>query len=301
MSDTDTPAIPLKKRPVGLGRGLSALLGEIEQEPQVSVTGTAPGGIKLVDVSELSPHPDQPRRHFDESALDELARSINARGLLQPIVVRAHLGHYQIIAGERRWRAAQRARIHQVPVIIKEFTDSEALEVALIENIQREQLNAVEEGEAYRRLIENFGHSQEALAGIVNKSRSHIANLMRLIDLPVFVRQALADGILSMGHARALVTSADPEALARQVIDRNLSVRETETLVKKSKAGSRPKSTRGGIIPDPDLAALERQLGDLLGLKVRIAHQIKTGTVSLHYSTLEQLDMICQRLSGEAI
>ncbi len=301
MTEGETPAIPLKKRPVGLGRGLSALLGEIEQEPQVSVTGIAPGGIKLVDVSELSPHPDQPRRHFDEGALDELARSINARGLLQPIVVRAHLGHYQIIAGERRWRAAQRARIHQVPVIIKEFTDSEALEVALIENIQREQLNAVEEGEAYRRLIENFGHSQEALAGIVNKSRSHIANLMRLIDLPVFVRQALADGILSMGHARALVTSADPEALARQVIDRNLSVRETETLVKKSKAGSRSKMPRAGAVPDPDLAALERQLGDLLGLKVRIAHQIKTGTVTLHYSTLEQLDMICQRLSGEAI
>jgi ParB family transcriptional regulator, chromosome partitioning protein len=300
MSEDIAPAIPLRRRPSGLGRGLSALLGEIEQEAPVSLSGPAVGGIKMVDVSELSPHPDQPRRHFDETALDELARSITTRGLLQPIVVRVHLGHYQIIAGERRWRAAQRARIHQVPVIIKEIGDSEALEIALIENIQREQLNAIEEGEAYRKLISEFGHSQEILSGLVHKSRSHIANLMRLGDLPAPVRQALADGRLSMGHARALLTAADPVALMDQVLARGLSVRETEKLAKGAKAPA-IRSPRAGTAVDPDLAALERQLGDLLGLKVRIAHQAKTGTVTLHYSTLEQLDMICQRLSGEAI
>jgi ParB family transcriptional regulator, chromosome partitioning protein len=295
----DVPAAPLRKRPAGLGRGLSALLGEIEREAPVSVSGPSVGGIRMVDVSELSPHPDQPRRHFDETALDELARSITVRGLLQPIVVRAHLGHYQIVAGERRWRAAQRARIHQVPVIIKELSDGEALEIALIENIQREQLNAIEEGEAYRKLISDFGHSQEVLASLIHKSRSHIANLMRLVDLPAPVRQALSDGRLSMGHARALLTAEDPVALMDQVLARGLSVRETEKLAKGAKA--KRVSTRVASGPDPDLAALERQLGDLLGLKVRIAHQGRNGTVTLHYSSLEQLDMICQRLSGEAI
>jgi ParB family transcriptional regulator, chromosome partitioning protein len=308
MSDAgDRPSS--KKRPSGLGRGLSALLGEIEREAPVAVGNqqgtTAPtvaDGIRMVEISDLSPHPGQPRRHFDEGALDELARSITTRGLLQPIVVRPHLGHFQIVAGERRWRAAQRANLHQVPVIIKEFTESEALEIALIENIQREQLNAIEEGEAYARLLADFGHSQAKLGELVQKSRSHVANLMRLTELPPGVKTLISSGDLSMGHARALLTATDPYALARQVVERGLSVRETEKLAKDNKPGAaKARASRADDTRDADLAALERQLGDMLGLKVRIQHGGRGGTVTLGYSSLDQLDLICQRLSGEAI
>jgi ParB family chromosome partitioning protein len=254
----------------------------------------------MVAVSELEPHPEQPRRHFDDDALDELARSIEARGLIQPIVVRPYAGGYQIVAGERRWRAAQRARLHQVPVIVREFDEAETLELALIENIQREDLNAIEEAEAYSKLIKRFGHSQEALGRIVHKSRSHIANLLRLLDLPDEVRGMVADGRLSMGHARAIITAPDPAALAAQVVARGLSVRETERLAK----AERPKpanSPRTSKVPDADIAALERQLGDILGLKVKIGYAGGSGSVTLGYSSLDQLDMICQRLTGERI
>jgi ParB family chromosome partitioning protein len=301
----DASFSPLRKRPTGLGRGLSALLGEIEREPAVSVDGgKTPEGVRLVDVTRLRPLPNQPRKTFDEAALDELAESIRARGMLQPIVVRDpdQDQHYEIIAGERRWRAAQRAQLHQVPVIVREFDDVTALEIAIIENIQREQLNAWEEGEAYRRLIEDHGHTQEALGRIVGKSRSHVANLMRLRNLPQSVHHWLVAGELSMGHARALLAADDPEAIGRQIVARGLSVRETEALIKKARTRSDAAGRGGGgKVVNPDLAALERQLSDMLGLKVRINHQARSGTMMLSYSSLEQLDMLCQRLSGEPI
>ena len=302
MSD-DTP---LPKKRTGLGRGLSSLLGEIQAETAVSVSGqneggsAIPAGVRLVPVASLQPLPNQPRRNFDDDALDELARSITALGVLQPIVVRDLGGYFQIVAGERRWRAAQRARLHQVPVIIKEFDDRTALEIALVENIQREQLNAWEEGETYRRLIEDYGHSQEELGRIVGKSRSHIANLMRLRNLPTNVHGWLVSGEISMGHARALLQCEDPEGVARQVIARGLSVRDTERLAKKNKPGA-ARPSRTGAARDADLAALERQLGDVLGLKVQINHGARGGSVSVGYSSLDQLDLICQRLSGERI
>jgi ParB family transcriptional regulator, chromosome partitioning protein len=305
MSD-GTPTEAAKKRPSGLGRGLSALLGEIATEAPVRVDGGASAapaagdGVRMIAVGNMQPLPNQPRRNFDDDTIDELAESIKSLGLLQPILVRDMDGYFQIIAGERRWRAAQRAHLHQVPVIIKEFDDRTALEIALVENIQREQLNAWEEGETYRRLVDEYGHSQDALARIVGKSRSHVANLMRLRNLPVSVHNWLAVGDISMGHARALLLCEDPEGLARQVMARRLSVRETEALAKRFKPGA-PAKAKKEAVRDADLMALERQLGDLLGLKVRIAHSGKGGAVTLNYSTLDQLDMICLRLSGEKI
>lgn len=304
MSEEENRVVPLKKRPMGLGRGLSALLGEIEQEQPVGSDAVPSQGIMMVPTADLSPMKGQPRKHFDEAALEELAQSIAARGLLQPIVVRTAppgIVGYQIVAGERRWRAAQRAQLHHVPVILKEFDDRTALEIALIENIQREQLNAIEEGQTYDRLITYYGHSQEALGRIVNKSRSHIANLIRLRDLPALVQDLLAEGKLSMGHARALLTAPNPENLAGEIVRRALSVRQTEALVRKAKkpVGAKPAKLQGEA--NSDIALLERQLGDLLGLKVGIAHDGKSGSVTLAYSSLEQLDMICQRLSGERI
>jgi ParB family chromosome partitioning protein len=296
---SDDPPVR-NKRPTGLGRGLSSLLGEVAQEAPVG--GAAPrGGVQLMPVSSIEPHLDQPRRHFDEESLDELAASIQARGMLQPILVRPHGHRYQIVAGERRWRAAQKARLHEVPVIVRDFNDAETLEVALLENVQREDLNAIEEAEGYRKLIGEYGHTQEALGKLVHKSRSHIANLLRLLDLPEKVRGLVASGAISMGHARALVTATDPEALADEVVSRDLSVRDTEKLVRIRKGGRERQGRLGYKSASADLEALERQLGDMLGLKVRITHRPDGGTVSLHYSSLDQLDMICQRLSGEKI
>jgi ParB family chromosome partitioning protein len=252
-------------------------------------------------VADILPNPDQPRRHFDESALDELAASLETRGLIQPIVVRPKDGAYQIVAGERRWRAAQRARLHEVPVIVRALDDAETVELAIVENVQRQDLNAIEEAQAYQRLIKEYRHTQEALSRIVGKSRSHVTNLLRLLDLPEDVRAAVADGRLTMGHARALVSAADPQALAEEVIRRGLSVRETEQLAR----GAKPRRQRMPPIDykgsNADVEMLERQLGDQLGLKVSIAHGPSGGTVTIAYATLDQLDMVCQRLSGEAI
>jgi ParB family chromosome partitioning protein len=291
---------PIRKRPSGLGRGLSSLLGEVAQEAPLT-GGSQRSGIQMLPVSSLSPHPHQPRRHFDEEALAELAESIRSRGLIQPIVVRPHGDGYQIVAGERRWRAAQRARVHDVPVLIRDFNEAETLEVAILENIQRQDLNAIEEAEAYKRLIEEYGHTQEALGHLVHKSRSHVANLLRLLDLPERVRAYVASGELSMGHARALVSSADPEALALEVINRDLSVRDTEKLVRQGKARKERRAPLEVKGAHADIEALQRQLGDMLGLRVQINHRPDGGTVSLAYSSLDQLDMICQRLSGERI
>ena len=291
-------------RPSGLGRGLNALLGDIARETPVDGAQTS-SGIRSLPVGSLQPHPDQPRRRFDDAQLDELAASIRARGVIQPIIVRPHGHNYQIVAGERRWRAAQRAQLHEVPVVVRELDDNQTLEIALVENIQREDLNAVEEAQAYQRLAREFGHTQEALAGIVHKSRSHIANLLRLLDLPDGVQQRVVDGTLSMGHARALIGATDLEALAEQVVARGLTVRETEALARQAKgANHRQRDDRGSrrsAAPDADIAALERQLADLLGVSVRVSHSARGGTLTLGYSTLDQLDMLCQRLSGERI
>jgi len=290
----------IKRRPGGLGRGLSALLGEASQEEPIGGSRHS-SGVQTIPVGAIRPHPDQPRRYFDEAALEELGQSIALRGLIQPIVVRPEGSGYQIVAGERRWRAAQKAQLHEIPAIVRNFSDTETLEVALVENIQRQDLNAIEEAEAYQRLATEYGHSQEALAKLVHKSRSHVANLIRLLDLPKTVREAVADGRLSMGHARALITAPDPATLAQEVIAKGLSVRETETLAR----AVRPKARAQGKLEykggNADVEALERQLGDLLGLKVQIKHGPGGGLVMLNYSTLEQLDMICQRLSGETI
>lgn len=253
----------------------------------------------MLPVARLVPNPDQPRRHFDETALEELATSLSRQGLIQPIVVRPRGDTYEIVAGERRWRAAQRARLHDVPVIVRELDDAQTIELAIIENVQRQDLNAIEEAQAYQRLAAEYGHTQEALARIVGKSRSHVANLLRLLDLPGPVQEALADGRLSMGHARALAAAADPEALSHEVIRRGLSVRETEALAR----GAKPRASRPGKLEykgsDADVIALERQLGDQLGLAVGIVHGPGGGSVTISYASLEQLDMICQRLSGE--
>jgi ParB family chromosome partitioning protein len=296
-----SPLSTRKARP-GLGRGLSALLGDAEREEPVR-PGTEPSmGVRMLPVSSLAPHPEQPRRHFDEDALEELAKSIAMRGLIQPIVVRPHGKDYQIVAGERRWRAAQRARLHEVPVIVRDLDEAQTIEIAIVENIQREDLNAIEEAEAYSKLINDFGHSQEALAKIVHKSRSHIANLIRLLDLPQSVRQRVVEGALTMGHARALIGAPDPEKLAKIVVERDLSVRETEKLAREAKPRAAGKGgERSGGTANADIVALERQLGDVLGLNVKINFGEKGGALTLAYSTLDQLDMICQRLTGEKI
>ncbi|WP_375427643.1 ParB/RepB/Spo0J family partition protein [uncultured Sphingomonas sp.] len=297
------------KRRGGLGRGLNALLGDIAREEPITGDRDTSPGVRMLPVSAMAPHPDQPRRRFDDTALDELAASIAARGVIQPIVVRPHGREYQIVAGERRWRAARRAGLTEVPVVVRAFDDAETLEIALVENIQRQDLNAIEEALAYRRLSGEYGHTQEALARIVHKSRSHVANLLRLLELPEGVQAMVSEGALSMGHARALLGSRDVEDLAREVQARGLSVRETEKMARGAKgASARPSPPAGGGPKgrasdgaDGDVAALENQLADLLGLTVRIAHGESGGTLTLGYATLDQLDMVCQRLTGEGI
>lgn len=289
-------------RPRGLGRGLSALLGDVPGEAE-----SGRGGVREIDVAAIRPNPHQPRRTFDDDAIAELADSIRSRGVLQPILVREDkAGGFELVAGERRWRAAQKAQLHKVPAIVREFDEAATAEVALIENIQREDLNALEEADAYAQLISAFGHSQDELAKLVGKSRSHVANLLRLRDLPQTVRDSLLRGELNMGHARAIATAPDPEALAREIIERGLSVRQAEALARRERPGAGSDVARGSArrardVVDADVAALERQLGDLLGLKVKVAANGSSGTVSLHFSSLDQLDLICQRLSGEPI
>ncbi|MEJ7932705.1 ParB/RepB/Spo0J family partition protein [Sphingobium sp. AN558] len=299
------------KRPHGLGRGLSALLGDVTREEPIAPAvgaGAQLKAIQSIEIALIHPHPEQPRRHFDEGALQELAESIGKRGVIQPIIVRPHGGGFQIVAGERRWRAAQRAQLHRIPAIVRDFDEAETLEIALVENIQREDLNPIEEAEAYRKLIGQFHHSQDALARLVGKSRSHIANLMRLLDLPDTVQQAVTENRLSMGHARALIGAPDCESMARTVEHKGLSVRDTEALVRRARKGDpaseAPSRTTSAGGKDADIAALEQHLADILGLKVDIDHGedgAAAGVLTLRYSTLDQLDMLCQRLTGERI
>lgn len=290
------------KKATGLGRGLSALIGEAPGAARAQ----SGGGVRTIEVARIRPNPSQPRQMFDDESLNELAASIAERGVLQPIIVREVEGGYELVAGERRWRAAQKAQLHEIPAIIREFDDESSAEVALIENIQRENLNAIEEAEAYRQLIERYSHSQEVIAKLVGKSRSHIANLLRLLELPESVRLMLLRDDISMGHARAIATAPDPENLANQIVEGDLSVRQAEHLARMERPGpgsdiGRASARAAKRAVDADLEALERQLGDLLGLRVKVTHNKSGGQVALHYSTLDQLDLICQRLSGEPI
>ena len=288
------------ERAKGLGKGLSALLGEAPTSAPPA-EALSRGGPREIEIGRIRPNPHQPRTHFDETAIDELADSIAERGVLQPILLRASGDGFEIVAGERRWRAAQRAGLHAIPAIVREIDDSATAELALIENIQREDLNAIEEAEGYRQLVNRYGHTQEAVARIVHKSRSHVANLLRLLDLPEFVRQSLMRGDINMGHARAVAAAPDPEALTREVVAKGLSVRQAEARARRAKRGPSELVLDKSRAVDPDLAALERQLGDMLGVRVQVAHKGQGGQVSLHYSSLDQLDMICQRLTGEPI
>ena len=294
----------------GLGMGLQALLGEAAR-PAAATSGeqgSSRGGVREIEIARIHANPDQPRIQFDEEALDELAESIRQRGVLQPILLRPDGDDYLIVAGERRWRAAQRARLHAIPAIVREIDDSATAELALIENIQRQDLNPLEEAEGYRQLINRHGHTQDDIGRLVHKSRSHVANLLRLLDLPEFVRASLLKGDISMGHARAVATAEDPEELAREVIARGFSVRQTEERARRQKNRPGPGADIGRASArnaakafDADLDALERQLGDILGLKVQVTHKGQGGSVILNYSSLDQLDMVCQRLSGEPI
>jgi len=288
---------------------LAALIGDVGTEGVV-LDRPRSGSQKRVPIAFLRPNPRNPRRGYDAGDLDDLTASIREKGIVQPLAVRpVRDGEgYEIIAGERRWRAAQRARLHAIPAIIREIDESTTSEIALIENIQRQDLNPLEEAEGYRQLIERHGHTQDEVGRIVHKSRSHVANLLRLLDLPEFVRKSLLQGDISMGHARAVATSEDPEEFTREIIAKGLSVRQAEGRARREKSRPGPGADIGRASArnaaktvDADLEVLERQLGDLLGLKVQVVHKGQGGAVTLHYSSLDQLDMICQRLSGEPI
>lgn len=286
----------------GLGRGLSALMADVnvasaDTEEQ---SGSRRGSLN-VPVEAVKPNPDQPRRDFPVEKLEELAASIRAKGIIQPLIVRKNPREpngYEIVAGERRWRAAQMAQLHEVPVLVREFTDTEVLEVAIIENIQRADLNPVEEALGYRQLMDRFGHTQERLAEGLSKSRSHIANLLRLLSLPDEVQAMMRDGRLTAGHARALITTEDPVNLARQVVARGLSVRETERLAKRPLKGSGVARSVPRSDKDADTRVLEQDLSANLKMKVVIDHKGQDGgNLVINYKTLEQLDELCQILS----
>lgn len=290
----------------GLGRGLSALMADVAQS---NTSGTDnPKATLSLPVERIIPNPNQPRRDFHAESLAELADSIRQKGVVQPLIVRPLIVRlsgsdaiYEIVAGERRWRAAQIAGLHEVPVIVRAYSDEEVLEIAIIENVQRADLNAVEEALAYRQLMDQFGHTQEKLATSLSRSRSHIANTLRLLQLPEAVLANLRSGQLSAGHARALVTSPDATRLASEVIRKGLSVRETERLAKSS--GARPagrSGRRGGVgEKDADTKAIEADLSANLGMLVSINHNgsDEGGTVAIRYRTLDDLDMLCDVLS----
>jgi ParB family chromosome partitioning protein len=273
-----------KRQP--LGRGLAALFGEPGGR---AIDG---GTTREVAIELIRPGGFQPRRRFNEDELEALAQSVREKGVLQPLLVRPidePGAAFELIAGERRWRAAQRAGLHQVPVLVRTLGDIEALEIALIENLQREDLTAIEEAEAYHRLTNEFGRTQAALAAAVGKSRSHVANTLRLLGLPDVVRRRLEDGALSAGHARALLSADDPAALSAEIIRRGLNVRVTEQLVKRRAAQRRPGSRQAR---DADTIALERDLTQTLGVRATIAAKTRGGTLTLHYSSLDQLDRL---------
>ena len=278
----------------GLGRGLSSLMGDTNIS---STDNVAKSSEVTISIAALKPSPSQPRRLFDKNSINELAESIKSKGLVQPILVRPSKtdeNSYEIIAGERRWRAAQIAQLHEIPAVIKNLDDVEALEIAIIENIQRSDLSPIEEAAGYKRLIDNHGHTQEVLSEIVGKSRSHIANILRLLTLPESIQDMISEGKISSGHARAIMNSAFPEQLAEKIINENLSVREAESLAK------RKKSTVQKIkLKDPDTIDLEEKISEKLGLNVSINHRGKKGGyIKIEYKSLDQLELVTQRLKN---
>lgn len=303
-------------RRMGLGRGLGALMGEVRREEPIArvsvsgpdaITGEArDGGLALLSVASIEPHPEQPRRHFDEDALEELAQSIAARGVIQPVIVRPlGAGRYQLVAGERRWRAAQRAQVHEIPAIVRKLDEREVSALALIENLQRQDLNPVEEARTYQRLADTEGLTQQEIAKFVDKSRSHVANMMRLLGLPDGVLDMVARDEISMGHARALINVPEPTVLAQDIATKGLSVRDTEKLARRAirpDGGGNRRQARAGkdAVGAADLAAIQQHLEDFLGLKVAITPDVDptTGAVTIRYKNLDQLDLICQRLTG---
>ncbi|KPF84844.1 chromosome partitioning protein ParB [Brevundimonas sp. AAP58] len=290
----------MSERQRGLGRGLSALLGDAATEAAPVTPGQPlPSGVQLAPIESLKPNPDQPRKVFRPEDLSELTQSIRDKGVLQPILVRAQPGEdgvWQIIAGERRWRAAQAARLPEVPIIVRQMDDLEVLEVAIIENVQRADLNPLEEAQAYASLMERFGRTQDAVAGIVGKSRSHVANTLRLTYLTPRAKELVSDGVLSAGHARALLTARDPDALAEKIVLEGLNVRQTEALARKSQGAETKPRTKTVSTISPDTAALEQDLADALGLKVVLSDRGGKGELTLSYANLEQLDDLCRRL-----
>jgi ParB family chromosome partitioning protein len=287
---------PLLKR--GLGRGLSALMADLGTDLAKEPEAPPPRPDRLRPLEAIRPNPDQPRRHFDEAALDELASSIKARGVIQPLIVRPdprEKGRYEIVAGERRWRASQKAGLAEVPVLVRDYGDQELLEIAIIENIQRADLNAIDEGAAYRALIDRFGHSQEQVAQALGKSRSHIANQMRLLQLPSEVQDLVLSQKLSAGHARPLIGHPRAAELARRIAEKGLSARDAERLAKPPAA---EKPRRAKADKDADTRAIEAELSAALKMAVRIDHGFDGGRVTITYKNLEQLDDLLGRLSG---
>lgn len=284
-----------------LGRGLSQLMSEANLSGAADASAVAD---QIVPVELIRPNPLQPRKDFDPEALNELAASIRQKGIIQPLIVRParEPGCFEIVAGERRWRAAQVAELHNIPVLVRSLSDQEVLELAIIENIQRANLNAVEEALGYKQLMDVYGHTQDMVATALSKSRSHIANLLRLLSLPADVQALVRDGTLSAGHARALITSANPAAMAQIVLQKGLSVRQTEELARKQRADhDKPTRTSAGSVEkDADTRSIEADLSASLGMRVQITHEAGTekGTISVRYGSLEELDALCQALSA---
>lgn len=285
-------------RPPRLGRGLAALIGDMATLEGARVTES--GGIKRLPVEFIIANRSNPRRTFNEDQLEELTNSIREKGVMQPLLVRPSEDPniFELIAGERRWRAAQKAGLHDVPVIVREVGDKEALELAIIENVQRADLNPLEEAMGYGQLMEQFDYTQQDLAQVIGKSRSHVANTLRLLRLPEDVREMVASGTLTAGHARTLITVEDPAALARQIVSSGLSVREAEALSQQREAAKGKNNPQARAERDSDTVALERRLSDALGLSVSLAHSERGGKLEIRYKTLEQLDGICVKLTG---
>lgn len=293
-----------KQKTRGLGRGLSALMADVnEVNPPVEGAETQRRPDMVVPIENIAPNPDQPRRRFDPEHLEDLANSIREKGVIQPLIVRekpGDAGKYEIVAGERRWRASQKAQLHELPVIVRTLNDTEVLEIAIIENIQRSDLNPVEEAAGYRQLMDRFGHTQDALSKALGKSRSHIANLMRLLNLSPDIQGMLEEGKLSAGHARALITSDHAEEIAKRILGEGLSVRQTEALVKKYASGDLDKPKKPKVEKDADTKALEGDLSANLGMKVAIDHKTgaEAGQITIKYKDMDQLDELCRILSA---
>ena len=290
----------MNEKPTRLGRGLAALIGDMASLEGARVTEA--GGIKRLPVEFIIANRANPRRTFNEEQLEELTNSIREKGVMQPLLVRPSVDPnvFELIAGERRWRAAQRAGLHDVPVIVRDVDDKEALELAIIENVQRADLNPLEEALGYGQLIEQFDYTQQDLAQVIGKSRSHVANTLRLLRLPEDVQNMVSSGTLTAGHARTLITAEDPATLAKQIVSGGLSVREAEALSQQRDIAGKRKPTEPVVQRDADTVALERRLSDALGLSVSLAHSERGGKLEIRYKTLEQLDGICARLTGHA-